>query len=120
MGQPLSCFRLNGSQNAARTILAISIVFFIRTAGFNIKAFDRIKNLLNGRLANGFPPEQINAHSLVQSQTHLKVESSLEVIHDGLDIRKTYSKGFASLNLIQSPGLGLGQWLYRYGQDKLA
>ena len=63
------------------------------------QSYERNKNLLNGRLSNSFSPDQINGHTLERSLENLVVKSSLDVIHDGCDLRKPYSK---------SPGWRMG------------
>lgn len=50
------------------------------------------KNLPNGHLANSFSPDQINAHTLERSLKNLVVNSSLDIIHEGCDLSKSYGK----------------------------
>ncbi|HCF28172.1 MAG TPA: hypothetical protein DEV81_13445 [Cyanobacteria bacterium UBA11049] len=73
--------------------------------------YERIKNLLSGRLANSFTPEQINAHTLKESLEHLQVKANLEVIHDGSDIRKPYSKALPHLTSVKALN---GDWVHGY------
>ena len=73
--------------------------------------YERMKNLLSGRLANSFTPEQINAHTLAQSLNHLPAQANLEVIHDGADMRKPYSKRLPHLTSVKALD---GDWVNGY------
>ena len=66
------------------------------------KEYERMKNLLNGRLTNSFTPEQINAATRQASLAHLQAKKSLEVIYDGSDIRKPYSQALPHLTSVRS------------------
>ncbi len=73
----------------------------IWTLSGDANEYERIKNLLNGRLSNSFSPEQINAHTLARSLEHLQAKSHLDVIHDGSDIGKPYSKTLPHLTSVK-------------------
>ena len=73
--------------------------------------YERNKNLLNGRLANSFSPEQINAHTLERSLDHLQAKNSLDIIPDGSDIRKPYSKVLPHLTSVKALD---GHWVNGY------
>jgi hypothetical protein len=73
--------------------------------------YERMKNLLSGRLANSFTPEQVNAHTLKESLEHLQAKANLEVIHEGSDIRKAYSKELPHLTSVKALD---GDWVNGY------
>jgi hypothetical protein len=64
--------------------------------------YERNLNLLNGRLKNSLTPEGINEQTLQAGLSKLSVKDLLEVIHDGSDIRKPYSKVLPHLTKVKS------------------
>jgi hypothetical protein len=83
----------------------------IWTLSGDASTYERTKNLLNGRLANSFSPEQINAHTQERSLANLLVKNSLDVLHDGSDIRKPYSKALPHLTSVKALD---GHWVNGY------
>jgi len=81
------------------------------TLSADAQTYERTKNLLNGRLANSFSPEQLNACTLEQSLASLPVKTSLDVVHDGSDIRKPYSKALPHLTSVKNLE---GDWVNGY------
>jgi hypothetical protein len=59
-------------------------------------------NLLSGRLKNSLTPEGINEQTLRAGLSNLSFKSRVEVIHDGSDIRKPYSKLLPHLTKVKS------------------
>jgi hypothetical protein len=64
--------------------------------------YERNLNLLSGRLKNSLTPEVINEQTLLAGLSKLSVKDQLEVIHDGSDIRKPYSKLLPHLTKVKS------------------
>ena len=64
--------------------------------------YGRNLNLLNGRLKNSLTPEGINEQTLRAGLSNLSVKDRVEVIHDGSDIRKPYSKLLPHLTKVKS------------------
>ena len=64
--------------------------------------YERNLNLLSGRLKNSLTPEGINAQTLRAGLSNLSFKSRLEVIHDGSEIRKPYSKVLPHLTKVKS------------------
>ena len=64
--------------------------------------YERNLNLLSGRLKNSLTPEGINEQTLRAGLSKLSVQDRVEVIHDGSDIRKPYSKTLAHLTKVKS------------------
>ena len=64
--------------------------------------YERNLNLLSGRLKNSLTPEGINEQTLRAGLSKLSVQDRVEVIHDGSDIRKPYSKTLAHLSKVKS------------------
>lgn len=54
--------------------------------------YERNHNLLNGRLKNSFDPDIINQHTQQNALANLTVKEHIEIVHDGSDIRKPYSR----------------------------
>ena len=64
--------------------------------------YERNLNLLSGRLKNSLTPEGINEQTLRAGLSKLSVQDRVEVIHDGSDIRKPYSKTLPHLTKVKS------------------
>ena len=64
--------------------------------------YGRNLNLLSGRLKNSLTPEGINEQTLRAGLSNLSVKDRVEVIHDGSDIRKPYSKLLPHLTKVKS------------------
>jgi hypothetical protein len=64
--------------------------------------YERSKNLLSGRLKNSLNPDAINAETLAAGLSGLSVDKRVELIHDGCDIRKAYSKSLPNLAKVRS------------------
>ena len=64
--------------------------------------YGRNLNLLSGRLKNILTPEGINEQTLRAGLSNLSVKDRVEVIHDGSDIRKPYSKLLPHLTKVKS------------------
>lgn len=64
--------------------------------------YERNLNLLSGRLKNSLYPETINAETLRAGLSNLTFKAQVEVIHDGSDIRKPYSKKEPHLTKVKS------------------
>lgn len=64
--------------------------------------YERNLNLLSGRLKNSLNPEGINQHTLRAGLSNLSFKNRVEVIHDGSDIRKPYSKVLPHLTKVKS------------------
>lgn len=64
--------------------------------------YERHLNLLSGRLKNSLTPEGINEQTLRAGLSNLLFKSRVEVIHDGSDIRKPYSKELPHLTKVKS------------------
>ena len=64
--------------------------------------YGRNLNLLSGRLKNSLTPEGINEQTLRAGLSNLSVKDRVEVIHDGSDIRKPYSKLLSHLTKVKS------------------
>jgi hypothetical protein len=64
--------------------------------------YERHLNLLSGRLKNSLTPEGINEQTLEAGLSNLSFKSRVEVIHDGSDIRKPYSKELPHLTKVKS------------------
>ncbi len=64
--------------------------------------YERFLNLLSGRLKNSLTPEAINEQTLQAGLSHLSFKNRVEVIHDGSDIRKPYSKELPYLAKVKS------------------
>ena len=62
--------------------------------------YERNLNLLSGRLKNSLTPEAINEQILRAGLSNLLVKNRVEVIHDGSDIRKPYSKVLGSSSIL--------------------
>ena len=83
----------------------------VGTLSGDSQAYERNKNLLNGGLSNSFSPDQINAHTLERSLNNLVVKSSLDVIHEGCDLGKPYSKSLPHLTSVKALD---GNWVNGY------
>lgn len=59
--------------------------------------YERYKNLLSGRLINSLSPEGIDAQTLCRGLENVAFKNRIEIIHDGCDIRKQYSKKLPNL-----------------------
>jgi hypothetical protein len=64
--------------------------------------YERNLNLLSGRLKNSLTPEAINQQTLRAGLSKLSVKDRVEVIHDGSDIRKPYSRLLPHLTKVKS------------------
>lgn len=64
--------------------------------------YERNLNLLSGRLKNSLTPEGINEQTLRAGLSNLSFKNQVEVIHDGSDIRKPYSKLLPHLTKVKS------------------
>jgi hypothetical protein len=64
--------------------------------------YERNLNLLSGRLKNSLTPEGINEQTLRAGLSKLSVKDQVEIIHDGSDIRKPYSKLLPHLTKVKS------------------
>lgn len=64
--------------------------------------YERNLNLLSGRLKNSLTPEGINQQTLRAGLSNLSVKNRVEIIHDGSDIRKPYSKNLPHLTKVKS------------------
>jgi len=64
--------------------------------------YERNLNLLSGRLKNSLTPEGINQQTLRAGLSKLSVKDLVEVIDDGSDIRKPYSKLLPHLTKVKS------------------
>ena len=64
--------------------------------------YGRNLNLLSGRLKNSLTPQGINEQTLRAGLSNLSVKDRVEVIHDGSDIRKPYSKLLPHLTKVKS------------------
>ena len=64
--------------------------------------YERNLNLLSGRLKNSLSPELINEQTLGAVLCNLSVKNRVEIIHDGSDIRKPYSKVLPHLTKVKS------------------
>lgn len=64
--------------------------------------YERFLNLLSGRLKNSLTPDSINAQTLRAGLSNLSFKTRVEVIHDGSDIRKPYSKALPHLAKVKS------------------
>jgi hypothetical protein len=64
--------------------------------------YERNLNLLSGRLKNSLTPEGINEQTLRAGLSNLSFKNRVEVIHDGSDIRKPYSKLLPHLTKVKS------------------
>ena len=64
--------------------------------------YGRNLNLLSGRLKNSLTPEGINEQTLRAGLSNLSVKDRVEVIHDGSDIRKPFSKLLPHLTNVKS------------------
>jgi len=60
-------------------------------------AYKRNKNLLSGGLKNSLNPDAINAETMALGLSNLSFKSQVELIHDGCDIGKEYSKSLPNL-----------------------
>lgn len=81
------------------------------TLSGDAQTYERNKNLLTGRLANRFSPDQINGHTLERGLENLVVKSSLDIIDDGCDLRKPYSKSLPHLTSVKALD---GDWVNGY------
>jgi hypothetical protein len=66
------------------------------------KEYERNLNLLSGRLKNSLNPEAINEQTLRAGLSNLSFKNRVELIHDGSDIGKPYSKELPHLAKVQS------------------
>ncbi len=64
--------------------------------------YERNLNLLSGRLKNSLTPQGINEQTLLSGLSKLSVKNCVEIIHDGSDIRKPYSKVLPHLTKVKS------------------
>ena len=64
--------------------------------------YERNLNLLSGRLKNSLTPERINEQTLGIGLSKLSFKNWVEIIHDGSDIRKPYSKVLPHLTKVKS------------------
>jgi len=66
------------------------------------KAYERLHNLINGKLVNTLDVEKINPHLLSKSIACLKGQYSVIIIHDGSEIRKPESEQMENIGWVQS------------------
>lgn len=64
--------------------------------------YQRYVNLLSGELKNSLTPELINQQTLQAGLSNLVAKDRIEIIHDGSDIRKPYSKTLPHLAKVKS------------------
>jgi hypothetical protein len=64
--------------------------------------YERHLNLLSGRLKNSLTPQVINDETLRAGLSELSVKKRVEIIDDGCDIRKPYSKDLPHLRKVMS------------------
>lgn len=64
--------------------------------------YQRYVNVLSGELKNSLTPELINQQTLAAGLSKLVAKNRVEIIHDGSDIRKPYSKTLPHLAKVKS------------------
>lgn len=69
--------------------------------------YERLRNLLSGRLKNSLDPDRINAQTMEAGLSSLSLTSRAEVIHDGCDIRKRHSRTLPNLTKVRALEGGL-------------
>jgi hypothetical protein len=64
--------------------------------------YERFMNLLRGRLSNSLDSDVVNAHTLSHGLEQISFKDRIEIIHDGSDIRKSYSQKMPNLAKVRS------------------